>query len=257
MDGTTGPLPAYKDRNGAIGIYVDGARNIIVERNLVHNNGRGIGIVSETNNFPTQDCKIRNNFVYKNSLAGIYLGGYSGYTGGGTKNCYVVNNTLYGNCINLGYSNEVEGEIRLMEDCFNNVIKNNIVYARPQNGVFVHKYTSTGADNVIDYNLYYPASSIRWIWNGTEYTNFDKWKSACGGDQASTNKVSPLFVSTEIPDLHILPSSPAKNSGLVISADIQGESDIDGQLRILNNQVSKGAHQATIPSDTATNNSSN
>jgi len=240
VENKLGPLGGY----GAIGIYVDGARNIIVERNKVYDTDRGIGIVSETDNYPTENCIIRNNFIYNCWGTGIYLGGYLNYTTGGTKNCYVINNTLAFNNKVLGYFDEVEGEIRLTENCFDNVIKNNIIYARAENDVFIHKYTSTGSNNVIDYNLYYSAGTTKWIWNGVEYTDFGNWKTACAGDNASTNGIDPLFVSNSFPDLHIQPLSPARNSGQVIPGDFEGQTDIDDLPRIVNNQISKGAHQA-------------
>ncbi len=197
LDGKTGPIPAFKDHNGAIGIYIDGARNIIVERNLVKDCGRGIGIVSETNNFPTQECTIRNNLVSGCSLAGIYLGGYVGYTGGGTYNCFVVSNTIYCNNKELGYSNEIEGELRLTEHCYNNVIKNNVIYARPRD-LLIHKYSSTGSGNTIDHNTYYTTGQSQWIWNSTggSPVEFEAWKKISGQDANSILKiVSPKFYS--------------------------------------------------------------
>lgn len=241
IDMTTGPIGGGQG-HGAIGIYVDGARNIIVERNKVHECDRGIGIVSENDAYPTSNCLVRNNFVYNSWRTGIYLGGYLNYTTGGTNDCYVVNNTLYYNNKELGAFGEIEGEIRLTERCNNNVIKNNIVYARPTD-LFVHKYTTTGANNVIDNNLYYTTGAAKWIWNGTEYTDYAAWKTACGGDAGSTNAIDPLLISTSLPDLHLQPGSPAKNTGVIIDAMVHGDTDIDGNPRIVNNKISKGAHQ--------------
>jgi hypothetical protein len=243
IDGKTGPIPAYKDHNGAIGIYVDGARNIIVERNLVKDCGRGIGIVSETNNFPTQECTVRNNLVYNCSLAGIYLGGYIGYTGGGTNNCYVVNNTIYQNNKDLGYSNEVEGEIRLTENCNNNVINNNIICPRAGRGVFVNKQVAGGTNNVVTSNLYYSEGLCIWRWNNITYTDFNSWRAASGGDGGSVYGTDPQFVNTATYDLHLKPVSVAKNTGFVMSANVNGTTDKDGQSRIVNNLISKGAYQ--------------
>ncbi len=242
IDGTTGPIPAYADINGAIGIYVDGARRITVESNKVYNSGRGIGIVSETDNFPTQDCIVRNNIVYDNDLTGIYLGGYIDYTGGGTRSCYVVNNTLYHNNRVKGYFDEVEGEIRLTQNCFDNIIKNNIIYARP-NSVFVHKYNTSGSGNSIDNNLYYSEGTTKWIWEGIEFASFEDWKNALSGDASSTNGLDPLFVNKTSYNLHVGASSPAKNTGAVISADINGAVDKDGNPRIVDNKIDKGAYQ--------------
>jgi hypothetical protein len=109
--------------------------------------------------------------------------------------------------------------------------------------VFIHKYTATGSNNVIDHNLYYTTGTAKWIWNGVEYTNYAGWKTACNGDAGSTNGIDPLLMNTSSPDLHIQAASPAKNSGLVISADINGLTDIDRSLRIVNNEISKGAQQ--------------
>jgi hypothetical protein len=66
---------------------------------------------------------------------------------------------------------------------------------------------------------------------------------ACGGDAGSTNGSNPLLINTSAPDLHIQPGSPAKDNGVVISAAINGSTDIDGNARIVNNKISKGASQ--------------
>lgn len=240
IDMSTGPLGGH----GAIGIYVDGARKITVERNKVHEADRGIGIVSETDAYPTDSCVVRNNFVYNCVRTGIYLGGYLNYTTGGTKNCYVVNNTLYFNNREVGAFGEVEGEIRLTENCISNTIINNIIYARPANDVYIHKYTSTGSNNLIDYNLYYTTGSAKWIWNGVDYADYNAWKTACGGDANTINGSNPLFISTSLPDLHIQSNSPAVNSGNLLPNNTNGTTDIDGKPRVVNNKIGKGAHAA-------------
>ena len=227
---------------GAIAIYVCGGANTIIERNKVYNCDRGIGLVSESNKLATKDCIVRNNFVFNCWRTGIYMGDYLNYTSGGTDNCYVVNNTLFANNAVVGAFGEIEGEIRLTENCTNTVIKNNIIYARPTD-VFIHKYTATGKNNVIDYNLYFTTSTPKWIWDGKEYSSYDAWKTACSGDANSTIGIDPILQSTTLPNLHIQSSSSAKNSGTVISAEINGTTDIDGNARIVNAKISKGAHQ--------------
>lgn len=234
--------PVQNGDHGAIAIYVCGGANTVVERNRVYNSDRGIGLVSESKTYATRDCIVRNNFVYNCWRTGIYMGDYLNYTGGGTKNCYVINNTLFQNDRVLGAFGEIEGEIRLTEHCDSNVIKNNLVYARAAD-VFVHKYTATGSNNSIDNNLYYAAGAATWIWNGTEYTDYAAWKTACGGDAGSTNGIDPLLINTSQPDLHLQPGSPAKNTGIIIDAAVHGSTDIDGNARIVNNKISKGAQQ--------------
>ena len=146
---------------------------------------RAIGLVSESNVLATKDCIVRNNFVYNNYRTGIYLGDYIGYTVGGTSGCYVVNNTLYHNNLvggalngsnnseNINDEKDSEGEIRLAENCTNNTIMNNLIYAVTDRDIFVRKYTRSGSKNKIGYNLYYSPTSAnhKWFWDGVEYTN--------------------------------------------------------------------------------------
>jgi len=227
---------------GAIAIYVCGGANTVIERNKVYNSDRGIGLVSESNDLATKDCIVRNNFVYNCYRTGIYMGDYINYTSGGTENCYVLNNTLFFNNSVLGYFGEIEGEIRLTENCTNNVIKNNIVYGRPTD-VFIHKYNDTGSGNIIDNNFYYTSGTSKWIWEGKEFHDFEEWKIASGQDNYSINGIPPKLVSKSLPDLHLQISSPARNNGQVISEDLHGSKDIDGSPRIVNDQISIGAHQ--------------
>lgn len=240
IDMTTGPVGPIHG-HGAIAIYVDGARNIIVERNKVHDCDRGIGIVSENDAYPTSNCIVRNNIVYNNYRTGIYLGGYLGHTGGGTRNCYVVNNTLYQNNRENGAFGEIEGELRMTEQCFDNVISNNLVYARPVD-LMLHKYTNTGSGNQVDHNLYFTTGTPGWIWNttnGTPYTDFNAWKTASGMDANSIYGADPLLDA----NMKLQTGSPAKDAGIVISAEIQGTLDINGQPRIVGNKISIGACQ--------------
>ncbi|MHA4811078.1 DUF1565 domain-containing protein [Flavitalea flava] len=246
IDMTTSPVGRVDGAgvgHGAIGIYLDGSRHITVERNNVHDCDRGIGIVSETNNFPAIKNIVRNNFVAGSWGNGIYLGSYANYTGNGTDSCSVVNNTLFYNDKGLSNTGYLEGAIRLMELCTHTVIKNNIVYVRPERGLFLNKQSASGSNIEIDHNLYYSTGVQQWIWNGTAYTDLKTWQDAGGNDAVSTVGTDPQFVSTVTPDLHIQAASPAKNSGLVIGADINGSTDIDGNPRIVNDKISKGAQQ--------------
>lgn len=245
IDMTTGPVGPIHG-HGAIGIYVDGARNITVEKNKIYDTDRGIGIVSENDAFPTSNCIVRNNVVYNCWRTGIYLGGYLGYTSGGTRDCYVVNNTVFFNNRENGAFGENEGEIRLTEQCFNNIIRNNIVYARP-GGIFVHKYSNTGSGNIINNNMYFTTGTPQWIWNSTNgapYTTLAAWQNASGTDEASVSHLDPLFVNLQLPDLQLQSASPAKTGGVFISADVNGTTDILGKPRFNGTNIGLGAYQA-------------
>lgn len=187
-----------RDRFGAISIYVCGGANTIIERNIVYESDRGIGLVSESNIYPTKTTTVRNNLVYNCYRAGIYLGDYLNYTISGTKNCAVLNNTLFQNNRVPGAFGEIEGELRLTEHCDSNVIKNNIVYAGPKD-LLVHKYTLTGSHNHIDHNSYFTTKQPQWIWNSTNghpIIDFQIWRKISGQDAHSTLKiVSTKFYS--------------------------------------------------------------
>ena len=75
---------------------MDGSSNILVEKNISHNNVYGITVGCErANNFVTNNI-IRNNICYHNEGFGIGLMGWSP-EGRIIKNCQVVNNTTFGN----------------------------------------------------------------------------------------------------------------------------------------------------------------
>lgn len=232
---------------GAIAIYICGGAGVVVERNKVYDSDRGIGLVSESSIYATRTTKVRNNFVYNCWRTGIYMGDYLNFTGSGTKSCYIVNNTLFGNDRAVGAFGEIEGEIRLTEHCDSNVIENNLVYGSASD-LFVHKYTTTGGNNIVDHNLYYTMGTPGWIWqstNGTVLTTPGAWQAASGMDAGSVYGVDPLLVSVSASasDLHLRAGSPAKNTGVVLSADIAGSTDIDGNTRIVNGKISIGAQQ--------------
>lgn len=243
---------------GAIGIYVCGGASTVIEQNVVWGCDRGIGLVSESDKLSTKDCIVRNNLVYDNYRTGIYMGDYIGFTIGGTSGCYIVNNTLYNNnqiggaldgnnnSANINDKKDSEGEIRLTENCFNNTIANNLIYAVTDRDIFIRKYTSTGSKNKIGYNLYYSlsAQNHKWFWNGVEYTSFQAWQQA-SGDEHSIYNVDPKLKNPSMPtpDLHLLSDSPARNKGTFIAAYFVGNYDFDGDIRFSGTNISIGADQ--------------
>ena len=241
---------------GAIAIYADGARNITVERNRVFHCDRGIGMVSETDNYPTTGCIVRNNIVYDCHRTGIYMGGYLGYTGGGTEECYIINNTLYGNNTRSGHfsQNEVEGEIRLTENCRRNVVKNNLICSRRAEDLFIHKYTNTGSDNVIDNNHYSGLGAWVWgtrSWGAEDWTWTDRiltlaaWSSACGGDAKAHYSATPVYTFTPAVDsaFAVGNDSTIKNAGEALIPFYVGTTDFAGNPRTVDGKISIGALQ--------------
>mgnify|MGYP000041240946 CR=1 FL=1 len=102
------------------GIYVDGGKNIVIERNKVWNCDIGIEAASEHPGKTTEHIVIRNNLIYGcQAVAGIAFGGYD-EARGSTSNIKIYNNTLYDNNPNI--------MIQFRSQSDTNVIKNNILY---------------------------------------------------------------------------------------------------------------------------------
>lgn len=230
----------------------------MIEQNEVWECDRAIGLVSESDILSTKNCIVRNNLIYNNYRTGIYMGDYIGYTIGGTYNCQIVNNTLFNNnqvggALN-GSNNQAgvddakdsEGEIRLTENCFDNVIMNNVIYALTDRDIFIRKYTTTGARNRIGHNIYYsPGNAVqKWFWDGTEYTDFAAWQAA-SGDENSVYGVDPLLENANAmdTDLRLTSGSAAKNAGCILELSLVGELDMDGKARVQDGKISMGAYQ--------------
>ncbi len=142
------------------GIYVDGARDLVIENNLCYNNQYGIEIGNEHAGTTTQDIIVRNNIIYNNTLVGLKIGGYEG----DVTNCKVTGNTCYAN----NTANEWRGELELSEKLTNSTFENNIFYANNSDGVIVvaEGASSEPSGLTLNYNIFYQI-------NGASSDNFD------------------------------------------------------------------------------------
>jgi hypothetical protein len=222
------------------GIYVDGGTQVLVERNLIHNADIGIEMASENFGRTTSYVTARDNLIYFGNSAGISIGGYANSVGG-SDHIAIVNNTLFKN----DSKNTTSGEFQIQWHATNNIFKNNIVYATPQN-IFLNGYansTSNPAD--IDYNVYFStagASSSQWVWNGTTYTGYSSYQSSTGKDPHSPF-ADPKFLNLTQPDLRVAASSPAVNSGINLGLTIVGPLDYAGNARVQGPNIDIGAYE--------------
>ena len=219
---------AYGTDRSADGIYVDGGRDIVIERNIVHHCNIGIELASEHAGRATSGITMRNNFIYRNDIAGVAIGGYDTKRGS-TQSCSIVNNTL---CQNDTLQ-DGNGELYVQFDTRNNVIKNNIIIANQQN-VFITNAYAQNTGNLVDHNLYFSpggSTSGTWEWKKTTYSDFSQYRTATGNDAYSIF-ADPLIVSSTAPDLHLKTGSPAVDAGEALSQS--GTIDIDGNPRIRN-----------------------
>jgi hypothetical protein len=212
--------PTYGGDRSADGIYVDGGRDIVIERNKIDNCDIGIEAASEHFGKATSNITVRNNFISRSYQGNILMGGYDANRGN-AHNVVVVNNTT---------SQGANGEIVLQYNCDGITIKNNILYAR-----IAQTYISDDGGNntnvMVANNLYFGASST----------------SPGSFPDARARFINPLLLSP-LTDLHLQVGSPAIDAGIDLGNDAQGQplsgaSDIDGRPRVQGSAIDIGAHE--------------
>jgi len=217
--------PTYGGEQSADGIYVDGGKNIVIERNWVYNCDIGIELASEWKGKSTQDITVRNNFISGSYQANIMAGGYDANRGNAV-NITIVNNTTY---------QGIGGELALQFNCNTIVVKNNIFYAK-SNQDYLQNWGSNNQNISVDNNLYYGAST----------TTPGDWTDA------SAKYVNPKLVNGAV-NMHISATSPAINAGIDVGNNsngtaISGTLDIDNAPRVVGAKIDIGADEFETPS---------
>lgn len=178
----------------ADGIYVDGGKEIIIEKNQSYENDLGIEVASEHAGKSASQITVRDNTISNNIMSGIALGGYDSQQG------YAENNTITNNIIYKNDTRDQEsGQIELNYDTRNNVITNNHIYAS-NSPIFISNNFNKNTGNKLDYNHYYgefDQNNSLWQWKRKTYKGFSTYQASMnqeGNEQHSVfSKLSPSF----------------------------------------------------------------
>ena len=212
--------PTYGGERSADGIYVDGGRDIVIERNKVDNCDIGIEVASEHLGKATSNITVRDNFISRGYQGNILMGGYAANRGD-ARDVVVVNNTTY---------QATSGEIELQYNCDRITIKNNILYARAG-----QPYVSSGGGNntnvAVGNNIYFGAGSA----------------SPGPYPDVLARFANPLLAGPP-GDLRLQAASPAIDAGIDLGLDalgqlLSGVRDVDGGPRVQGSAIDIGADE--------------
>ena len=217
---TSATNPTYGGDRSAGGIYVDGGRDIVIERNTVDNCDIGIEVASEHSGKAASNITVRNNFIARGYLGNILMGGYAADRGM-AQNVVVVNNTTYQGAL---------GEIELQYNCDRITIENNILNAR-SGQPYISNSGGNNTNVLVECDIYFGASNT----------------SPGAFPDARARFVNPLLVGP-FADLHLQAGSPAIDAGIDLGNDshgqpLSGATDIDGGTRLRGGTIDIGAHE--------------
>ena len=223
------------------GIYVDGGKDLKIERNTSFENGYGIEVGNERNG-TASNIVVVSNIIYNNENAGLAIGGYDDKTSGQVLNCKFYNNTLYRNNTN----NDGSGEIYITK-ASNCSIQNNIIVTNLQNILYTLVPILPQSDNSLDFNCWNIPSTIesnaKINWLNKVYNGYNNYISSTMQDKKSIFS-NPLFnqVKYPYPQFSVSNISPCVNKGNIgILSDLK-QLDFLGLPLIENGMVSMGAY---------------
>jgi len=207
------------------GIYVDGGKDIVVERNLSEQNDLGIEVGAENPGVVASGIVVRNNLIVANAKSGLVFGGYDADRGR-VNNSTFIENTIVGNDTLRGGFAQV-----VIAYAAGNLVANNIIVATSEPILL----DSAGAGNVrnrLDFNLYEApggAGPAVFHWNDATYTGFADFRRGTG-QEAHGRFADPRFVAAAAHNYHLAAGSPAIGTGRSCPS-WAASTDFDGRPR--------------------------
>lgn len=236
---TSATNASYGGDLGAVGIYVDGGKDVVIENNSVTTSDFGIELASELQNqsFYVDNVIVRNNLIYNNKMAGLATGGYTA-TRKGCRNCTIVHNTFYKN----NTASDSIGEFYIQHNALDTIVQNNIFYAGNE-GIFINMEGAGNSGFDFNGNLYFTeVTPMKWRWNATNYASFATFKTGSSAE-AQGLYGDPLFINAALVDFSLQNSSPAKDAGRALSSDVRGTQDFNGADRLKGPALDIGAFE--------------
>ncbi len=219
------------------GIYVDGGRDVVVERNVVHSCDLGIEVGAENAGTDATRVTVRGNALLANDKAGLVFGGYDASVGRVTQSAF-RNNTLYGNdALGLGY-----GQL-WVQWASGNVVSGNVVHGGART-LLLNEGTGS-ASNGFDHNVWWcdaGAAAAVFEVGAASYTGFAAYRSGTGRDAHGAG-ADPLLAAPAAGDVHLLPGSPALDAADPSIVPAAGETDLDGEARPVGTALDAGADE--------------
>ncbi len=234
--------PGYGDERSAGGVYVDGGRDLVIERNVVTRCDIGIEVASEHGGRVTSGVVVRENLLVRNGVTGLAFGGFSP-TRGIARDCRFEHNTLVENDTTVSGTGEL-----LVQKADGNVIRHNVIVCSAQNLLLTSYLGAQHThDNVFDRNCWYApcgADAAVVVWNARELRGFERYRSATGEDAASLF-ADPRLVSGDPAalDARLRADSPCVDAGDPAFVAADGETDLGGLVRVAGARVDLGAHE--------------
>jgi hypothetical protein len=195
-----------------------------VEYNIVYANGAGGG--AGINLASVQTSRVANNLVYGNLAGGIAMWDDGPGTQWGSKNNWIVHNTVHMPSASRWALNMINGST-------GNQVYNNILIHNGSRGG-LETDTSSASGLASDYNI-----MARVSLNDTTLT-LAAWQTASGQDaHSSSRSAAETFVSPGS-DYHLLETAWAVDHGLTLA---EYTDDLDGQVRPLGRGSDIGCYE--------------
>ncbi|NND34534.1 MAG: T9SS type A sorting domain-containing protein [Saprospiraceae bacterium] len=231
----------------AAGIYIDGAANITVERNLVVGGQWGIEVGAENPIAIASGNVVKNNFIYNNADAAIAVGGYDYPANSGKVTSTTIrNNTCLSNDATPGGIGGQTGQIFIsyVEDT---EIFNNIFLKTNGSSLMLFAAANQGTVNLsLHHNIYYSTGN-----SGAHFEYFtESYDTITDYQAAQTQDLNSFYANPVLQSImggvsfHLANNtSPAINAGDPNTSIAMDEVDGYGDMRIEDDTIDIGADE--------------